>query len=347
MFNMYKAGGPRADRRLTFASKTFWGPSGGIGRVSELSARVAIDEGYPVSLLSLDDKGGDFQNRPFWRGHSDSRVRFVADCVRASLSGDQMFYDQLGIARAHILPDKLVPRCAVWIYGIEVWDQLRPDRLRIAKDRVDTMIAITHFTRQRAITYDKVFESARVCWISTSEDEPPENPASLDGPPEALIIGRLDNSAYKGHKELIEAWPSVLEAVPEARLTIVGTGPTMELHRAMAQESSAAKYIDVLGFVPEADIPDLWRRATLFAMPSRGEGFGLTYIEAMRWGIPVIASVHDAGQEVNVHGETGLNVSLDFSDGSAGRVSGAFARSKFGAEHGRERSTALARAFLL
>jgi phosphatidylinositol alpha-1,6-mannosyltransferase len=46
-------------------------------------------------------------------------------------------------------------------------------------------------------------------------------------------------------------------------------------------------------------------------MPSRGEGFGLTYIEAMRWGIPVIASVHDAGQEVNVHGETGLNVSLD------------------------------------
>jgi phosphatidylinositol alpha-1,6-mannosyltransferase len=37
----------------------------------------------------------------------------------------------------------------------------------------------------------------------------------------------------------------------------------------------------------------------------------LVYVEAMRYGLPVIASLHDAGQEVNVHGVTGLNVNLD------------------------------------
>jgi phosphatidylinositol alpha-1,6-mannosyltransferase len=102
----------------------------------------------------------------------------------------------------------------------------------------------------------------------------------------------------------------VVEAVPEARLIVVGTGPSFGRHRSMAAGSKAANYIDFVGFIAESSLPELWRRTVVFAMPSRGEGFGLAYIEAMRWGIPVIASVHDAGSEVNVHNETGLNVDL-------------------------------------
>ncbi len=58
----------------------------------------------------------------------------------------------------------------------------------------------------------------------------------------------------------------------------------------------------------------VWSEATVFAMPSRGEGFGLVYIEAMRYGVPVIASIHDAASEINLEGTTGYNVSLDMPD---------------------------------
>jgi phosphatidyl-myo-inositol dimannoside synthase len=46
-------------------------------------------------------------------------------------------------------------------------------------------------------------------------------------------------------------------------------------------------------------------------MPSRGEGFGLVYADAMRHGLPVIASSHDAGAEIVADGVTGFCVSLD------------------------------------
>jgi phosphatidylinositol alpha-1,6-mannosyltransferase len=176
------------------------------------------------------------------------------------------------------------------------------------------MVTNSHFTRERATSYDPVFAAARVCWLGTAEDDPPDSLAPLDGPPVVTVIGRLDNAAYKGHRELIEAWPSVVDAVPGAELIIVGAGPSLEKHRSLAAASAAAEFIKLVGFEPDSALPERWRRSVVFAMPSRGEGFGLAYVEAMRWGVPVIASVHDAGQEVNVNDLTGFNVDLDRKD---------------------------------
>jgi phosphatidylinositol alpha-1,6-mannosyltransferase len=149
----------------------------------------------------------------------------------------------------------------------------------------------------------------RVCWLGTEQDVAPP-PARRVGPPTVLVLGRLDEGAYKGHGALIGAWPDVLAAVPDARLVIAGGGPALPTVRAAGSASPAAGHIQVRGFVPEEALPSLWERATVFAMPSRGEGFGLVYVEAMRRGLPVIASIHDAGHEVNLEGVTGYNVDL-------------------------------------
>ena len=60
--------------------------------------------------------------------------------------------------------------------------------------------------------------------------------------------------------------------------------------------------------VPMAAMSGRLAAATLMAMPSVEEGFGLVFIEAMRRGVPVIASRVDAGQEVNLDGVTGFNI---------------------------------------
>lgn len=298
---------------LTVACQSFEGSKGGIARVCDLTARVAMEAGYPLSLRSVETEGGCFEGAKVWRGYNGSRMGFVLACMGAALRGERILYDQLGTARAHILPSRLARPSGAWIHGIEVWDELRPDRLNAAR-RMKYMLANSHFTRERATGYDKIFGSARVCWLATAEDNPPATAAALSGPPVVMIIGRLDNAAYKGHKELIEAWPAVTDAVPEAELVIVGTGPSLAKHQTLAAQSRAAHHIHVVGFQRDQALIERWKRTVVFAMPSRGEGFGLAYIEAMRWGIPVIASTHDAGQEINIHDLTGLNVDLDRSN---------------------------------
>jgi phosphatidylinositol alpha-1,6-mannosyltransferase len=73
----------------------------------------------------------------------------------------------------------------------------------------------------------------------------------------------------------------------------------------------------------------------VFALPSRGEGFGLVYLEAMAHGLPCVGSIHDAAAEIVVDGETGLLV--DSSDpralrsGLARLLADADLRHRFGA----------------
>jgi phosphatidylinositol alpha-1,6-mannosyltransferase len=110
---------------------------------------------------------------------------------------------------------------------------------------------------------------------------------------------------YKGHDELIVAWPRVVARVPDAQLVIVGAGDDEKRLRKAGVDSGAGDRILFTGFVASSDLDALYQRAALFALPSRGEGFGLVYLEAMRHRLPCIGSVHDAAREVIVDGVTG------------------------------------------
>jgi phosphatidylinositol alpha-1,6-mannosyltransferase len=124
-----------------------------------------------------------------------------------------------------------------------------------------------------------------------------------------LFVGRSDELFAKGQDLLIDIWPNVVSQIPNARLVFVGGGTCLTHLQELARASRAARNIDVLGFVAEADMHAIWRRATAFAMLSFVEGFGLVFVEAMRQGLPVIASTEDASSEINVHGVTGWNIS--------------------------------------
>jgi phosphatidyl-myo-inositol dimannoside synthase len=278
--------------------------SGGIARVVRLVARVAADEKLPATLLAAAENGPiDDLGNPV-RCFGGSRAGFLLAAQVAGLTASHFLYDFAGSARAHLFNRLLGRPYAVWVHGVEAWEPMRRDYLRVMRD-AHTIFVSSRFTRDNADRLHGGFEHAKVCWPATLEDEPAEIVA-VSGPPSVLIMANMAQD-YKGHDLLIDAWPDVMRKIPDARLVIAGRWQLGEIEVAVMRSPAAAN-IDFLGFVPEENLVGLWCRTTVFAMPSMGEGFGLVYIEAMRHGKPVIASTQDAGREVNFHGVTGFNI---------------------------------------
>jgi alpha-maltose-1-phosphate synthase len=120
------------------------------------------------------------------------------------------------------------------------------------------------------------------------------------GPPErepiVLFIGR--DYLRKGGDSLVEAFRLVKEAVPDARLQLVGT-----------RDPPALPGIERLGWVHDrAEVADLYRRARVFCLPSRFEPYGLALVEAMAHGLPCVGTNAGAMPEIVSDGETGLLV---------------------------------------
>jgi phosphatidylinositol alpha-1,6-mannosyltransferase len=209
----------------------------------------------------------------------------------------------------------------VFLHGIEIWEQAKAGSVGACR-RANFLVSNSRYTRDRANRCHGGFERTKICWLGTEKDADADCADSrLETGPVVLVVARMDpGEGYKGHDELIRAWPEVLKAHPNARLEIVGRGGLLPQLKALAETCGVSSQVIFLGFVSETQLADCYARASVFALPSRGEGFGLVYIEAMRNRLPVLASRHDAGAEVVVDGETGVLVDLDVPNDLASKL---------------------------
>jgi phosphatidylinositol alpha-1,6-mannosyltransferase len=230
-------------------------------------------------------------------------------------------FDLLGPARVQAyLPAAVRAPYLIPLYGIEVWRRLTWDRAR-ALAGATVRLAISAHTLERARPFcpDLPDLDATSVLPLALEERPPTgevDEALLEqaGSDFFLIVGRMVvTERYKGHDQVLEALPRVLASRPEARLVIAGEGDDRERLEKKARGLEIASKVLFTGFVSEATLAELYRRCAAFVMPSRGEGFGLVYLEAMRAGRPCVAARGSAAEEVVEDGVTGWLVDPDDS----------------------------------
>jgi phosphatidylinositol alpha-1,6-mannosyltransferase len=307
-------------RNLVFVSAGLGLDGGGRALAGRLlaggCAELARERGLDFQLLTLDGAGLPDSDLPV-RGFAGNQRALALAVWKLQLTdrGGAFVFDLLGVARTQsYLPAPFRAPYLIPLYGIEVWRPLEWDRRR-ALAWATVVFAISAHTLERARPFAPGLGGAEILPLALEERRPE---GAVDarllgraGKGFFLIVGRMDaRERYKGHDQLLEA----LLGVPEARLVVTGEGGDRARLEAKAAGLGMADRVLFTGFTSEATLAELYRRCAAFAMPSRGEGFGLVYLEAMRAGKPVLAARASAAEEIVADGRSGLLVDPDDRD---------------------------------
>lgn len=206
-------------------------------------------------------------------------------------------------------------------YGLDVWGP-RSWFFRRSLRTSLKVISISGFTAQKihsdqAVPEDKI--TLLPCTLDTNRFVPKPKPGYLaeryklePHQQVILMVCRLASAErYKGYDILIEAIPRLLPSFPKLRFLIAGKGADFDRVSAKINAANLAENIQLLGFVPDDELCDHYNLCDVFAMPSKGEGFGIVFLEALACGKPVLAGDQDGSVDAVLHGRLGCLVNPD------------------------------------
>ena len=302
---------------------------GGVQRAGRHMAAVltefAASRGMECRLLSLNDSPElhrmTVSGREFvFTGSDRAKVKFTAAALKAARRKAKLVLaGHPNLAPVVRLMRFAAPRMKsiVCTHGVEVWEPL-PGFRRSALQKANLVLAPSHYTADHVKGDQGVaLQKMRVLpWALDPQFEAMVSSAAKTGVPEGfpqgrvvLTVGRwLATERYKGMDTLITALPKLLTRWPDLQLAAIGQGDDREWLEDLAEEHGVRRHVHFLGGISYPQLAACYAQCEMFALPSRGEGFGLVYLEAMACGKPVIGGAHGGAPEVIQDGITGYLV---------------------------------------
>jgi glycosyltransferase involved in cell wall biosynthesis len=304
--------------------------AGGVQRAGRLTAAalasLADRRGEPWHFLSLNDPP---DASPFrvgsqeitFSGFDRSKPRFLQAAWNAARGQPTLIF----ALHPHLAPVVAAMKLAapaahtaIFAHGLEVWTPL-PFIRRSSLQRADLVFAPSADTARQLATQQGLPHSKirRLPWSlgpefngsSPSVCAQGSLPLGFPRGRVILTVGRWDaREAYKGVDHLILALPRLLEIVPDLHLVAIGSGTDMPRLQCLTHESQVTGNVHFLSALPQEQLAPCYEACDVFALPSRGEGFGLVFLEAMSHGKPVIGGAHGGTPDLIDDGVNGYLV---------------------------------------
>lgn len=247
------------------------------------------------------------------RSPVQGRLNYAVSALIAAfrMKPDIVYCNHLHIAPlAQVIANLFSAKLVVHVHGIEVWSKLSRRR-RLALEASDCVLCVSRHTRA-AVMKQCDIASERVIVLNNTFDKvflpgkkkEARDKFGLKAEKILLTVGRLASSErYKGHDRVIGLMPDLLKEHDDLLYLIGSKGDDLERLQSLAKNNGVEKSVRFLGFVSNEDLPDLYRAADVFTMPSTGEGFGVAFVEAMACGTPAIGLAVGGANDALAHAD--------------------------------------------
>ena len=319
---------------VLFTLQTF-STTGGIQKMSRTLAHslntIAKHNNWDFKLWSAYDSDSDLMDKYLpsenFKGFGANRAAFVFKTIMTANEPDVIILTHINLAIVGLIVKAINPKCKVWLigHGIEVWRPLSKLKKRFLK-RCDQIICVSKFTKEQMVLRHGV--DTDQCTILNNVVDPfMPLPTSFSKPEHLLKRYRLTNDnpviftltrlasyeQYKGHDQVIKVLRSLTYKFPTVKYVLAGQYDHKEEIRIQKMISANKLDVEVIltGFIKDDELSDYFLLADLFVLPSKKEGFGIVFIEALANGLPVICGNADGSIDAIYNGELGTAINAD------------------------------------
>jgi len=283
------------------------------------------------SLWSVYDRNEDLVQKYLpatrFNGFSANRLKFIVEAIKLGGKCNTLIISHINMSSVGLAIKILNPKCRVMLvaHGIEVWRPLTLFKRMFLKN-CDKVICVSEFTRHEIIRRHKV--DADKCVIINNAIDPFMSLPDKLSKTESLLarygitsdndilftLTRLANTEqYKGYDQVIRSLGKLKSEFSGIRYVLAGKYDDKEKQRIeqLIAEHNAEGLVILPGFVNEEELTGHFLMADLFVLPSKKEGFGIVFIEALACGLPVICGNTDGSLDAIKCGELGKAIDPD------------------------------------
>lgn len=279
---------------------------GGIERVTIVVAGMLADVGYSVDILCIQE------GEPYFSIPNKITLHYLKDEEGWSRKSQLQNWIRRNNPNVIVVSGTNRPLFILQAVGncpIIAWEHVNAT---ISSHPFHNLYRYFYAKRAKVVTlskgdqdaWKKKFPKADITCIPNPVTLPQANPSTLERKC-ILSIGRL--AGQKGYDLLIEAWSLIEQQHPDWILRIVGSGRWEKRLLKQISELGIENRIEMVPATPK--VIEEYQNASVFALSSRYEGFGLVLVEAMQMGLPIVSFDCPFGpREIISDGETGILV---------------------------------------
>ncbi|MEO6231180.1 MAG: glycosyltransferase family 4 protein [Ferruginibacter sp.] len=325
--------------RTLFLTLRIFSATGGIEKVSRSVGKALYElskeqPGSSLQVMSMYDKLADLDEKYFpatvFGGFGEDKLRFMSAAIKKGMNSDVVILSHINLLLAGYIIKLFSPktRLILLAHGVEIWGRL-PAMKNIMLKKCDQVVAVSRFTQDKVVVIHGV-SPAKCVVLNNCLDPFLPVPQSLDKDaalmqryglqPQDIVLITLtrlsSREQYKGYDNVLQSLFEIKKTTPNIKYLVIGKYDTLEKQRIdnIITSLDLQQQVIFAGFIPEEEVGAHYSIADIYIMPSKKEGFGIVFIEAMYYGKPVIAGNKDGSVDALHNGKFGLLVDPDNLD---------------------------------